>query len=147
MLCSVKKLRNNATVYCSSTTRFKVILRSRRTFVALQDKRICFFTVADHLQTIWGHTGPSSTFTTPSPPDHVTGSSNLHSLFSSSPLLAAANSAAAAAAAHLSLPPPPPPPQAASSGSRLTSPGSAEADMYGGQSGSYSSFGSFHQVH
>ena len=114
-----------------------------------------FFAVADHLQNLWGQTPPSSgsSFTTPSPPDHIAvsgaGSSpNLHSLFTSSPLLAAnAAAAAAAAAAHLSLPPPtslPPPPQA--SGSRLHSPGSAEADLYGGQTGSYPAFGSFHQV-
>jgi len=111
--------------------------------------------VADHLQNLWGQTPPSSgsSFTTPSPPDHIAvsgaGSSpNLHSLFTSSPLLAAnAAAAAAAAAAHLSLPPPtslPPPPQA--SGSRLHSPGSAEADLYGGQTGSYPAFGSFHQT-
>lgn len=105
--------------------------------------------VADHLQSLW--TPSSGTFTTPSPPDHVTmssssGSPNLHSLFSSSPLLAATipGVAAAAAAAHLqSLPPPPPPgPQT----SRLHSPGSAEADIYGGQNGSYPPFGSFHQL-
>jgi hypothetical protein len=111
--------------------------------------------VADHLQSLWGQTPPSSgsSFTTPSPPDHMTGNSpvNLHSLFSSSPLLAAANpaaaAAAAAAAAHLSLPTQ----QSLSVGlqNRLHSPGSAEADMYGGpggSSGSYPSFGSFHQT-
>ena len=110
------------------------------------------FIVADHLQSLWGQTptssGGSSNFTTPSPPDQGSGS-NLHSLFSSSPLLAATNPAAAAAAAvaaaHLSLPPPPPPgPQP--SGSRLPSPGNAEAELYGGQGGSYPPFGSFHQV-
>ena len=110
------------------------------------------FAVADQLQNLWGQTPPSSgsSFTTPSPPDHVAvsgsgNSHNLHSLFTSSPLLAAnAAAAAAAAAASLSLPPPPPPPQA--SGSRLHSPGSAEAELYGGQSGSYTPFTSFHQV-
>jgi len=57
----------------------------------------------------------------------------------------AAAAAAAVAAAHLSLPPPPPPgPQP--SGSRLPSPGNAEAELYGGQAGSYPPFGSFHQL-
>jgi len=107
--------------------------------------------VADHLQSLWGQTPTSSgnsSFTTPSPPDQG-NNSNLHSLFSSSPLLAATNPAAAAAAAvaaaHLSLPPPPPPgPQPG--GSRLPSPGSNEADLYGGPGGSYPPFGSFHQL-
>ena len=110
-----------------------------------------YFTVADHLQSLWGQTPTSSgnsSFTTPSPPDQG-NNSNLHSLFSSSPLLAATNPAAAAAAAvaaaHLSLPPPPPPgPQPG--GSRLPSPGSNEADLYGGPGGSYPPFGSFHQL-
>ena len=110
------------------------------------------FTVADHLQSLWTPSGGSSTFTTPSPPDHgmgTPGSPNLHSLFSSSPLLAASipGVAAAAAAAHLqSLPPPPPPGPSSQGGQRLSSPGSTEQDIYGGQAGSYPPFGSFHQV-
>ena len=120
--------------------------------VPLKNSPFFLFAVADQLQNLWGQTPPSSgsSFTTPSPPDHVAvsgsgNSHNLHSLFTSSPLLAAnAAAAAAAAAASLSLPPPPPPPQA--SGSRLHSPGSAEAELYGGQSGSYTPFTSFHQV-
>ena len=61
--------------------------------------------VSDHIVgSLWGQTPPSSgsSFTTPSPPDHVTGNSppNLHSLFSSaSPALLAAGPAAVAAAA------------------------------------------------
>ena len=111
-----------------------------------------WFTVADHLQSLWTPSGGSSTFTTPSPPDHgmgTPGSPNLHSLFSSSPLLAASipGVAAAAAAAHLqSLPPPPPPGPSSQGGQRLSSPGSTEQDIYGGQAGSYPPFGSFHQV-
>jgi len=105
--------------------------------------------VADHLQSLWGQTPTSSgnsSFTTPSPPDQG-NNSNLHSLFSSSPLVnPAAAAAAAVAAAHLSLPPPPPPGPPAGSG-RLPSPGTAsEADLYGGQGGSYPPFGSFHQL-
>lgn len=108
--------------------------------------------VADHLQSLWTPSGGSSTFTTPSPPDHgmgTPGSPNLHSLFSSSPLLAASipGVAAAAAAAHLqSLPPPPPPGPSSQGGQRLSSPGSTEQDIYGGQAGSYPPFGSFHQL-
>ena len=108
--------------------------------------------MADHLQSLWTPSGGSSTFTTPSPPDHgmgTPGSPNLHSLFSSSPLLAASipGVAAAAAAAHLqSLPPPPPPGPSSQGGQRLSSPGSTEQDIYGGQAGSYPPFGSFHQV-
>jgi hypothetical protein len=103
--------------------------------------------VADHLQNLWGQTPPSSgsSFTTPSPPDHVSASAsgsspNLHSLFNTSPLLAAN----AAAALSLALPPPGPPPPQAASGSRLHSPGSAQDDLYNGQNGAYPSFGSFH---
>ena len=109
-----------------------------------------FFSVADHLQSLWGQTPTSSgnsSFTTPSPPDQG-NNSNLHSLFSSSPLVnPAAAAAAAVAAAHLSLPPPPPPGPPAGSAGRLPSPGTAsEADLYGGQGGSYPPFGSFHQL-
>ena len=109
-----------------------------------------YFSVAD-LQSLWTPVSGGSTFTTPSPPDHgnAPGSPNLHSLFSSSPLLAATipGVAAAAAAAHLqSLPPPPPPGPSATGGQRLSSPGSNEQDIYGGQAGSYPPFGSFHQV-
>ena len=107
------------------------------------------FAVADHLQNLWGQTPPSSgsSFTTPSPPDHVSASAsgsspNLHSLFNTSPLLAAN----AAAALSLALPPPGPPPPQAASGSRLHSPGSAQDDLYNGQNGAYPSFGSFHTV-
>ena len=115
----------------------------------------CFLiSVADHLHSLW--TTPSSgsnnsTFTTPSPPDHGTGapgSPNLHSLFTSSPLLAATipGVAAAAAAAHFQSLPPPPPPGPHGASARLHSPGSAEAELYTGQPGSYPPFGSFHQV-
>jgi len=110
--------------------------------------------VADHLHSLW--TTPSSgsnnsTFTTPSPPDHGTGapgSPNLHSLFTSSPLLAATipGVAAAAAAAHFQSLPPPPPPGPHGASARLHSPGSAEAELYTGQPGSYPPFGSFHQL-
>jgi len=103
--------------------------------------------VAD-LQSLWTtpSSGGGSTFTTPSPPDQGSNPGLVHSLFSSSPLLAATipGVAAAAAAAHLQSLPPPPPPQA--SGSRLPSPGSNEADIYGGQNNSYPPFGSFHQL-
>jgi len=112
--------------------------------------------VADHLQSLWTPSSGSSggSFTTPSPPDHVTSatnSPNLHSLFSSTPLLAAAGNVAVTAALalsaqHPSLGPPPPPPGPQPSGSRLHSPGSAEAELYGGQGGSYPPFGSFHQL-
>merc|ERR1719189_2568750 len=78
--------------------------------------------VADHLQSIWTPSSSSSSggsFTTPSPPDHVTNaanSPNLHTLFSSTPLLAAAGANAAVTAAlalsaqHPPMPPPGPQP-------------------------------------
>ena len=101
--------------------------------------------MADHLQSLWTPSSGGSTFTSPSPPDHVnsSGSPNLHSLFSSSPLLAATipGVAAAAAAAHLQSLPPPPPPGPPASSRGLHSPGSAEGDLYNG--GSYPPFGSY----